>query len=187
MLASTSPQSLYPPLGHANILGIFSTYRHLCWRRPPCTVFILRRGTPTCSGFFRPVGAYVGVDLSVKPLSSVEARQHARDFSGLSAPMLALTSPQSFCPPSRHANILGIFSTYQHLCWRRPPRKAFILRLGTPTCSGFYWPAGVIVGVDLPAKLLSSVETRQHAQNFTGLPAPKNEKTCIRKASLSCC
>ena len=38
------------------------------------------------------------------------------------------------------------------------------------------------VGVDMPANPWSSVRTRQHAQDFPGPPAPKNERTCIRKA-----
>ena len=118
MLAPTSPQSICPPSWHANMLRIFPACRHLCWRRPPRRAFILRRGTPTRSGFFRPVGIFVGADLPAKPLSSIVARQHAQDFSGLSASLLALTSPQSLCPPSWHANTLRIFPA----C-RRPRTK----------------------------------------------------------------
>ena len=106
-----------------------------------------------------------------KPLSSVEARQHGKVFFGLPASLLASTSPQNLCPPSRHANMLRIFQVCQRHCWRRPPRKTFVFRRGTPTCSGFSRSASVIVGVDLPAKPLSSVEARQHAQDFPGLPA----------------
>ena len=153
MLAPTSPQSLYPLSWHANMLRIF-----------------------------RPAGIFVGADLPAKPLSSVVARQHAQDFSGLPASLLAPTSPQSLYPLSWHANMLRIFPACRHLCWRRPPRKAFILRRGTPTCSGFFWPAGIFVGADLSAKPLSFVVARQRAQDFSGLPAPKNERTCIRKA-----
>jgi len=124
LLAPTSPQSLYPLSWHANMLRIF-----------------------------RPAGIFVGADLPAKPLSSVVARQHAQDFFGLPASLLAPTSPQSLYPLSWHANMLRIFPACRHLCWRRPPRKVFILCRGTPTCSG-----------------------------FSGLPAPKNERTCIRKA-----
>lgn len=42
------------------------------------------------------------------------------------------------------------------------------------------------VGVDLPAKPLSSVEARQHASAYLDFPVPKNEITCIRKAILIC-
>ena len=114
---------------------------------------------------------HVGVDLPAKPLSSVEARQHGKVFFGLPASLLASTSPQNLCPPSRHANMLRIFQVCQRHCWRRPPRKTFVLRRSAPTCSGFSRSASVIVGVDLPAKPLSSVEARQHAQDFPGLPA----------------
>ena len=158
---------------------------------------------------------HVGVDLPAKPLSSVEARQHAQDFPGLPASLLASTSPQNLCPPSRHANMLRIFQVCQRHCWRRPPRKTFVFRRGAPTCSGFsrsasvivgvdiprktfvfrrgaptwlsfFRSVGIIVGVDLPAKPLSSVEARQHASAYLDFPVPKNEITCIRKAILIC-
>ena len=84
--------------------------RHLCWRRLPRRAFVLRRGTPTCSGFSRPAGVIVGVDFLAEPLSSVEARQHSPDFPGSSVSLLASTSSQSLCLPSRHANMLRFFS-----------------------------------------------------------------------------
>ena len=140
----------------------------LCWRRPPRKAFYLRRGTPTWSGFSRPAGAYVGVALPVKPFTSVEARQHGPDYPGLPAPMLASTSSQSLLPPSRHANMVRIFSACRRLCWCRPPRKAFYLRRGTPTWSGLSRLAGAYVGVDLLAKPFTSVETRQHGPDFPG-------------------
>ena len=84
--------------------------------------------------------------------------------------MLALSSPQSLCLPPGHANTPRIFQTGQRLCWRRPPRKAFALRRVTPTRPGFSRPAGVIVGVDLPANPLPFVESRQHAPDFPGRP-----------------
>lgn len=82
LLASTSSQSLYLPSGHANILRIFPTCRRHCWRRLPRRAFVFRRGTPTCSGFSRPAGGIVGVDIPAKPLSSVGPRQHAQVFLG---------------------------------------------------------------------------------------------------------
>ena len=142
MLASPSPQSLLPPSRHANMVWIFPACRCLCWRRPPRKAFYLRRGTPTWSGLSRLAGAYVGVDLLAKPFTSVETRQHGPDFLGLSAPMLVSPSSQSLLPPSRHANMVRIFPAAGRLCWRRPPRKAFYLRRGTPTWSGFSRPAG---------------------------------------------
>ena len=144
--------------------------RHLCWRRLPRRAFVLRRGTPTFSGFFRPAGIIVGVDLLAKPLSSVEARQHSPDFPGPPESLLASTSSQSLYLPSGHANILRIFPTCRRHCWRRLPRRAFVFRRDTPTFSGFSRPAGVIVGVDFPAKSLSSVGARQYAQVFLGSP-----------------
>ena len=58
------------------------------------------------------------------------------------------------------------------LCWRRPPRKAFYLRRGTPTWSGLSRTPGAYVGVDLPAKPFTSVEARQHGQDYPGRRAP---------------
>ena len=144
-------------------------------------------------------GTFVGVDFLAEPLSSVGARQHSPDFSDLPVSLLASTSSQSLCLPSKHAtfsgfsqpagshcwrrpprkclylpsghaNILRIFPTCRRHCWRRLPRRAFVFRRDTPTFSGFSRPAGVIVGVDFPAKSLSSVGARQHAQVFLGSP-----------------
>ena len=56
---------------------------------------------------------HVGVDLPAKPLSSVGARQHAQDFLGLPASLLASTSPQILCLPSRHANMLRLISIFR--------------------------------------------------------------------------
>ena len=116
-------------------------------------------------------GTFVGVDFLAEPLSSVGARQHSPDFSGLPVSLLASTSSQSLCLPSKHANIPRIFPARLSHCWRRPPRKAFIFRRGTPTFSGFSRPAGVIVGVAFLAGPLSSVETRQPSPDFPDLPA----------------
>ena len=136
---------------------------------------------PTWSGFPRFAGAHVGVALLAKPLSFVEPRQHAPAFPDLPAPMLAPTSPQSLCPSSSHANTPRLFPTCRRPCWRRPSRKALALRRVTPTRPGFSRPAGAHVGVDLPAKPLPFVESRQHAPAFPDLPAPMLAP-CSRKA-----
>ena len=90
--------------------------------------FVLRRATPTSPGFSRPAGTHVGVDLPAKPLPFVESRQHAPAFSNLPASLLAPTSPQSLCPSSVRANTPRLFPTCRRQCWRRPSRKAFVLR-----------------------------------------------------------
>ena len=102
MLASPSSQSLYPSSSHANTPRLFPTCRRPCWRRPPRKAFVLRRATPTRPGFSRPAGVFVGADLSAKPLSFVEPRQHAPAFPDLPASLLALTSSQSLCPSLSH-------------------------------------------------------------------------------------
>ena len=75
LLASPSLQSLLPSSGHANLVRIFPVRRRLCWRRPPCKAFYIRRATPTWPGFSRPAGASVGVALPAKPFTSVGPRQ----------------------------------------------------------------------------------------------------------------
>ena len=77
-----------------------------------------------------------------------------------------------FCSSSVHANTPRLFPVCRGPCWRRPPRKALILRRTAPTRSGFFQSAGVFVGADLLAKTLSFAELRQHAQAFSGLPGP---------------
>ena len=129
---------------------------------------------------------HVGVDIPANPLSFVGARQHAQDYPDLPASLLASTSPQILCLPSRRANMVRFFPVCRRHCWRRHPRKSFVLRRSAPTCSGFCRSASVIVGVDLPAKPLSSVGARQHASAYLDFPVPKNEITCIRKAILIC-
>ena len=147
---------------HANTPRLFPVCRGPCWRRPPRKALILRRTAPTRSGFFQSAGVFVGADLSAKPLSFVEPRQHAPAFPDLPAPMLASTFPQSLCPSSSHANTPQLFPVCRCPCWRRPSRKAFALRRFTPTRPGFSRPAGANVGVALIAKPLSFVEPRQH-------------------------
>ncbi len=143
---------------HANTPRLFPVCRGPCWRRPPRKALILRRTAPTRSGFFQSAGVFVGADLSAKPLSFVEPRQHAPAFSNLPVPLLASTFSQSLCPSSIHANTPRLFPVCRCPCWRRPLRKAFVLRRATPTRPGFSRPAGVFVGVDLLAKPLPFVE-----------------------------
>lgn len=128
VLALISPQSLYPSSSCANTPWLFPVCRGPCWCRPPRKAFALRRVTPTRPSFSRPAGAHVGADLSAKPLSFVEPRQHAPAFSGLPVPMLASTFPQSLCSSSVHANTPQLFPVCRRLCWRRSLRKAFVLR-----------------------------------------------------------
>ena len=78
MLASTFPQSLCPSSVHANAPRLFPVCRCPCWRRPSRKAFALRRFTPTRPSFFRFAGVFVGADLSAKPLSFVEPRQHPK-------------------------------------------------------------------------------------------------------------
>ena len=157
---------------HANTPRLFPVCRGPCWRRPPRKALILRRTAPTRSGFFQSAGVFVGADLSAKPLSFVEPRQHAPAFSNLPASLLASTSSQSPYPSPNRANTLRLFPVCRCPCWRRPSRKAFALRRFTPTRPSFFRFAGVFVGADLPAKPLPFVGSRQHAPAFSGLPVP---------------
>ena len=172
MLASSSLQSFVSSPGHANTVRFFPAHRRPCWRRPPRKAFVLRRVTPTWSGFSLTVGAHVGAVLPAKSLSSVRSRQHGPDFPELSAPMLAPSSLQSLCPLSGHANTVRIFPAHRCSCWRRPPRKALFLRRVTPTPSGFSRLTGAHVGAVLPAKLCFFAGSRQHGPDFPGSPAP---------------
>ena len=88
LLAPCSPQSLFPPSGHANTARIFTVCRCPCWRLVPRKPLFLRRGTPTWPGFPRSVGALVGALFPAKPLSFAEPRQHGPDSPGLPAPLL---------------------------------------------------------------------------------------------------
>ena len=85
--------------------------------------------------------------------------------------MLASTSRQSLCLPSGHANKNRIFRVSGRRCWRRPSGKAFAFHLVTPTRTGFPRASGIHVGVDLPAKPLPSVWSRQQEQASPRLPA----------------
>jgi len=85
--------------------------------------------------------------------------------------MLEPSSLQSLYPPSCHANMVRIFPDCRRPCWRRLPRKAFVLRRVAPTPSGFSRLPGAHVGAVLPAKPLSSVTSRQHGPDFPGSPA----------------
>ena len=142
-LASTSPQSLCPSLGHANTVRIFSACRRPCWRLVPRKAFILRRATPTRLEFSRFPGAFVGALFPAKPLSFVGSRQHGPVF------------PAHRCP-----------------CWRLVPRKAFFLRRATPTRPEFSRFAGALVGALFPASPYSFVGARQHGPVFPGPSVP---------------
>ena len=117
--------------------------------------------------FYRAVIKLLGILF----LLFIGSRQHAPAFSGLPVPMLAPCSPQGLITSSGHANMVRIFQVCRRPCWRRPPRKAFILRRAAPTRPGFPRPAGAHVGVDLLAKPLSFAEPRQHALGFSNLRA----------------
>ena len=133
MLASPCPQGHNPSLGHANKDGLFSRGRRPCWRRSARKAIILRRATPTRPGFSRTAVAHVGVALPAKPYRFAGPRQQGRTIPAWPAPMLASPCPQSHNPSSCHANKAGIFPCRRRPCWRRPARKAIILRRATPT------------------------------------------------------
>ena len=80
LLAPSSLRSLISSPGHANMLRFFPYSRRLCWRRPPCEALFLRRATPTCSGFSRIAGGFVGAVLPAKPYFFAGSRQHALFF-----------------------------------------------------------------------------------------------------------
>ena len=183
MLASHSPLRLISSSGHANAFPLFPAGRRLCWRRHPRYALFLRRVTPTRSHFSRADVAFVGAALPAAPYPFASPRQHHPDFPGSPVPMLAPSSLQSLCPPSRHANMVRIFPDCRCPCWRYPPRKAFGLRHVTPTWSGFSRLTGAHVGAVLPAKPLSSITSRQHGPDFPGSPAPGNEKPASGKQS----
>ena len=75
--------------------------------KTPIGSSLFSRGLPFIEGkhsFLNDGHERVGVDIPAKPLSSVRTRQHAQDFSGPPASLLASTSPQTFGAPSGHAN-----------------------------------------------------------------------------------
>ena len=78
VLAPASLRSLISSPGHANMLRFFPGGRRPCWRRPPCEALFLRRITPTCSGFSRVAGGFVGAFLPAKPYFFAGPRQHGR-------------------------------------------------------------------------------------------------------------
>ena len=166
-MAPSSLRSLISSPGHANMLRFFPYSRRLCWRLPPCEALFLRRATPTCSGFFRIAGGFVGAFLPAKPYFFAGSRQHAPVFPGRSPPMLAPSFLRSLISSPSHANMLRFFPYSRRLCWRRPPCEALFLRRVTPTCSGFSHIAGGFVGAFLPAKPYFFAEPRQHAPVFS--------------------
>ena len=80
VLAPSFLRSLISSPSHANMLRFFPYSRRLCWRRPPCEALFLRRSTPTCSGFSRIAGGFVGAVLPAKPYFFAGSRQHAPVF-----------------------------------------------------------------------------------------------------------
>ena len=165
-MAPASLRSLISPPGHANMLRFFSYSRRLCWRRPPCEALFLRRVTPTCSGFSRIAGGFVGAFLSAKPYFFAESRQHTPVFPGRSSAALAPSFLRSLISSPGHANMLRFFPYSRRLCWRLPFCEALFLRRATPTCSGFSHIAGGFVGAGLPAKPYFFAGSRQHAPVF---------------------
>ena len=182
-MAPSFLRSLISSPGHANILRFLPYSLRLCWRRPPCEALFLRRVTPTCSGFSRIAGGFVGVVLPARPYSFVESRQHGLDFPGFPPAALAPSSLRSLISSPGHANMARIFPASRRPCWRLPPCEALFLRRVTPTCSGFSRAVGAHVGAGLPARPYSFVESRQHGLDFPGFPpamlAPSSLRSLI--------
>ena len=109
VLAWACPQSLGAPSGHANNRISLAGIQRKCWRGHARKPLEHRRPTPTRLEFSWLAGAFVGVGMLAKPLSSVGSRQQLNLISRYPAQMLALTSPQALGPPSGHANMLRIF------------------------------------------------------------------------------
>ena len=78
VLAPSFLRSLISSPGHANMPQFFSGCRRPRWRRPPCEALFLRLVTPTCSGFSRVAGGFVGAFLPAKPYFFAGPRQHGR-------------------------------------------------------------------------------------------------------------
>ena len=165
-MAPSSLRSLISSPGHANTLRFFPYSLRLCWRRPSCEALFLRRVTPPYSGFSRIASGFVGAVLPAKPYFFVGSRQHAPDFPGFPAPLLAPASLRSLISSPGHANMLRFFPYSRRLCWRRPPCEALFLRRATPTCSGFSRAVAGRVGAGLPAKPYFSSGSRQHVPHF---------------------
>ena len=165
-MAPSFLRSLISSPGHANMLRFFPYSRRLCWRRPPCKALFLRRATPTCSGFSRIAGGFVGTGLPAKLYFFAGSRQHAPVFPGRSPPMLAPSSLRSLISSPGHANMLRFFPCSRRLCWRLPFCEALFLRRVTPTCSGFSRAVGAHVGAGLPARPYFFAGPRQHAPVF---------------------
>ena len=150
------------------MLRFFPYRRRLCWRRPPCEALFLRRATPTCSGFSRIAGGFVGAVLPARPYFFAESRQHAPVFPGRSPAALASSSLLSLISSPGHANMLRFFPGDRRPCWRRPPCEALFLRRVTPTCSGFSRAVAGRVGAFLPARPYFFAGPRQHTPVFPG-------------------
>ena len=81
---------------------------------------------------------------------------------GRAKPQLASPSPQNLNSSSGHANLARIFSVRRRLCWRRPPRKALILRPEAPRLSSGPSLRRPGRGASLPANPYSFVR-KHHA------------------------
>ena len=150
------------------MLRFFPYRRRLCWHRPPCEALFLRRATPTCSGFSRIAGGFVGAVLPAKPYFFAGPRQHAPVFPISPAALLAPSFLRSLISSPGHANMLRFFPGGRRPRWRLPPCEALFLRRVTPTCSGFSRAIGGRVGAVLPAKPYFFAGSRQHAPVFPG-------------------
>ena len=140
LLAPCSPQALIPSSGHANTVRIFSACRRPCWRLVPRKAFVLRRATPTRSGFSLLADAPVGALFPAKPLSSVGPRQHGPDFLCLPTPLLAPCSPQSLYLSSGRANMARFSPVHRCPCcynFRKRRRKGAVALNSTtvPFCT----------------------------------------------------
>ena len=180
MLAPSFLRSLVSSPAHANMLPFFPGGRRSCWRQPPCEALFLRRVTPTCSDFSRPVGGHVGAVLPAKPYFFAGSRQHIPVFPGRSAAMLAPFFLRSLISSPDHANMPLFFPGGRRSCWRRPPCKALFLRRVTPTCPGFSRAGAGHVGAVLLAKPYFFAGSRQHAPVFPGRSAAMLAPSSLR-------
>ena len=165
-MAPSSPAKPYFFAGPRQHAPVFPYSRRPCWRRPPCEALFLRRVTPTCSGFSRVAGGFVGAVLPASLISSPGHANMLRFFPYSRRPRLAPAFLRSLISSPGHANMLRFFPYSRRPRWRRPSCEALFLRRVTPTCSGFSCIAGGRVGAVLPAKPYFFAGPRQHAPVF---------------------
>ena len=91
-----------------------------------------------------------GASLPANPYFFVRKHHAYRPGRASGDPGVGLHRPQSLISSSGSTTPIG--SVRRRLSWRRPPRKALILRRATPSWPGFSRSAGASVGVALPAK-----------------------------------